>query len=155
MVLGYLPLVVAGGGGGPGVGGAGPGAVLVAASPVGPAEAVPGVVARWGSHCGEEVGDLVASQRDLPGRGWGAGGFDGGGDGEDGGAGHGQGDPPVPGGPAAQLVLIQAGQALAGLEVLLDRPAKPSDLDQGGQRDPLRGVAVVEGQFPGAWVPAD
>jgi len=53
------------------------------------------------------------------------------------------------------LVLIQAGQALSGLEVLLDRPAKPGDLDQGGQRDPLRGVAVVEGQFPGAWVPAD
>src|ERR1700683_2050505 len=57
--------------------------------------------------------------------------------------------------PAAHLVLIQAGQALAGLEVLLDRPAKPGDLDQGGQRDPLRGVAVVEGQFPGASVPAD
>ena len=37
----------------------------------------------------------------------------------------------------------------------LDRPAKPGDLDQGGQRDPLRGVAVVEGQFPGASVPAD
>src|ERR1035438_10032658 len=84
-----------------------------------------------------------------------AGGFDGGGDGEDGGAEHGQGDPPVPGGPAAHLVLIQAGQAFAGLEVLLDRPAKPGDLDQGGQRDPLRGVAVVEGQFPGASVPAD
>ena len=60
-----------------------------------------------------------------------------------------------PGGPAVHLVLIQAGQALSGLEVLLDRPAKPGDLDQGGQRDPLRGVAVVEGQFPGAWVPAD
>ena len=112
-------------------------------------------MARWGSHCGGEVGDLVAGQGDLPGRGRAAGGFDGGGGGEDGGAGHGQGDPPVPGGPAAQLVLIQAGQALAGLEVLLDPPAKPGDLDQGGQRDPLRGVAVVEGQFPGAWVPAD
>jgi hypothetical protein len=116
---------------------------------------VPGVAARWGSHCGEEVGDLVASQRDLPGRGRAAGGFDAGGDGEDGGAEHGQGDPPVPGVLAAHLVLIQAGQALAGLEVLLDRPAKPGDLDQGGERDPLRGVAVVEGQFPGASVPAD
>ena len=77
-------------------------------------------MARWGSHCGGEVGDLVAGQGDLPGRGRAAGGFDGGGGGEDGGAGHGQGDPPVPGGPAAQLVLIQAGQAFAGLEVLLD-----------------------------------
>ena len=41
--------------------------MLVATSPVWPAEAVPGVVARWGSHCGEEVGDLVAGQRDLVG----------------------------------------------------------------------------------------
>ena len=30
----------------------------------------------------------------------------------------------------------------------LDRPAKPGDLDQRGERDRLRGVAVVEGQFP-------
>ena len=37
----------------------------------------------------------------------------------------------------------------------LDLPAKPGDLDQGGERDRLRGVAVVEGQFPGASVPAD
>jgi site-specific DNA recombinase len=37
----------------------------------------------------------------------------------------------------------------------LDRPAKPGHLDQGGQRDRLRGVAAVEGQFPGAPVPAD
>ena len=37
----------------------------------------------------------------------------------------------------------------------LDRPAKPGDLDQGGERDRLRGVAVVEGRFPGAPVPAD
>jgi hypothetical protein len=28
---------------------------------------------------------------------------------------HGQGGPPVPGGPAADLVLVQAGQALAGI----------------------------------------
>jgi hypothetical protein len=83
---------------------------------------VPGVAARCGGLCGEEVGDLVAGQRDLPGRSRAAGGFDGGGDGEDGGAEHGQRDPPVPGGPAAHLVLIQAGQALAGLEVLLSQP---------------------------------
>jgi hypothetical protein len=116
---------------------------------------VPGVGARWGSHCGEEVGDLVAGQRDQFRRAGVAGVLEGGGDGQDGGGEHGEGDPPVPGGPAADLVLIQAGQALAGLEVLLDRPAKPGDLDQGGQRDRLRGVAVVEGQFPGAPVPAD
>ncbi len=29
---------------------------------------MPGVAARRGSHRGEEVGDLVAGQRDLPGR---------------------------------------------------------------------------------------
>jgi hypothetical protein len=28
----------------------------------------------------------------------------------------------MPGGPAADLVLVQAGQAFAGLEVLLNRP---------------------------------
>ena len=83
---------------------------------------MPGVAARRGSHCGEEVGDLVAGQRDLPGRVLGAERFEGGGDGEDGDGEHGQGDPPVPGGPAADLMLVQAGEALAGLEVFLNRP---------------------------------
>jgi hypothetical protein len=61
--------------------------------------------------------------------------FYGRGDGQDGTGEHGQGDSRVPGGPAADLVLFQAGQAFTGLELLLDRPARPSDLDQGGQRD--------------------
>ena len=34
-------------------------------------------------------------------------------------------------------------------------PAAPGDLDQGGQRDRVRGVAAVEGQFPGARGAAD
>jgi arsenite methyltransferase len=38
---------------------------------------------------------------------------------------HGQGHPPVPGAPAADLVLVQAAQALAGLERLLHPPAGP------------------------------
>jgi site-specific DNA recombinase len=37
----------------------------------------------------------------------------------------------------------------------LDGPAEPGDLDQGGQRDRVRRVAAVEGQFPGPPVPAD
>jgi hypothetical protein len=113
---------------------------------------VPGVGGRRGGNCGGEVGGLVAGQRDQFRRAGVAGVLEGGGGGQGGGGGR---DPPVPGGPAADLVLIQAGQALSGWEVLLDRPAKPGGLDQGGQRDRLRGAAVVEGQFPGARVPAD
>ena len=71
------------------------------------------------------MSDLVAGQRDQFRRIRAAGVLEGGGDGQDRGGEHGEGDPPVPGGPAADLVLIQAGQALAGLEVLLDRPAEP------------------------------
>jgi hypothetical protein len=67
------------------------------------------------------VSDFVAGEWYLPVGGGIAGGV-GGGDGQDGGGEHGQGDPPVPGGPAAGLVLIQAGQALGGLEILLNRP---------------------------------
>jgi hypothetical protein len=103
-----LPLVVAGFG-----------AVLVASSPVWPSDRVSVVVRVLDGEAGEEVGDLVAGQRDLPGGGRGVEGFEGGSDGEDGGGEHGEGDPPVPGGPAADLVLVQAGDALAGLEVFL------------------------------------
>src|SRR5215470_3255618 len=53
------------------------------------------------------------------------------------------------GGPAADLMLVQAGEAVAGLEVFLDGPAEPGGLDQGGQRDRVRRVAAVGGQFPG------
>ena len=64
--------------------------------------------------------DLIAGQQDLVCRAGLAGVLEGGGDGEDGSGEHGEGDPPVPGCPAADLVLVQAGQALAGLEVLFD-----------------------------------
>ena len=66
------------------------------------------------------MGDLVAGQRDLVRRPEAAGVLGGRGDGEDRGGEHGEGDPPVPRGPAADLVLIQAGQALSGLEILFD-----------------------------------
>jgi len=82
-----------------------PGAVLVASSPAGPVHPVAGVVCGAGQG-GEQVGDLVAGQRGLAGRGRAAGVLGGGGDGEEGGGEHGQGDPPVPGGPPADLVLI-------------------------------------------------
>jgi hypothetical protein len=41
-------------------------------------------------------------------------------DGEEGEGEHGQGGLPVPGGPAADLMLIHSGQALGGLELFLD-----------------------------------
>ena len=66
------------------------------------------------------MGDLVAGQRDLVRRPEAAGVLGGRGDGEGCGGEHGEGDPPVPRGPAADLVLIQAGQALSGLEILFD-----------------------------------
>src|SRR5215467_5222979 len=83
-------------------------------------------------QAGEQVGDLVAGQRDLVCRSGAVCVLEGGGDGEGCGGEHGEGDPPVPGGPAAGLVLVQAGQAFAGLEVLFDGPAEPGDRDQGG-----------------------
>jgi hypothetical protein len=52
-------------------------------------------------------------------------------------------------------MLVQAGQAFAGLEILLDGPAQPSDFDQGDQRGQARAVAAVEGEFAAAAVAAD
>jgi hypothetical protein len=40
----------------------------------------------------------------------------------------------VPGGPAADLMLIEAGEAFGGLEGFLDAPALSRDDDQGPQR---------------------
>jgi hypothetical protein len=64
-------------------------------------------------QCREEMLDLVAGQRDHA---WWRGmpiTLGGCGDGQEGVRGHGQGDPAIPGGPAAELVLVQADQALA------------------------------------------
>jgi hypothetical protein len=72
------------------------------------------------------------------------------GHGEEGQGEHGQGGPPVPGRPVPDLMLVQTCQALPGLEILLGGPPEPGDLDQGGQRDRVRAVATVEGQFPGS-----
>ena len=88
---------------------------------------------RWDQDDGEEVSDLVAGEGDLVGRRGCSGVLDGGGDGEEGVGEQGEGGPAVPGGPGTDLVLVQAGQFLAGLEVLLDRPPAAGDPDQGGQ----------------------
>src|SRR2546429_449594 len=116
---------------------------------------LPGSCGRLDDECAEEPGDFVAGQRDLVCWCRAAGVLGGGGDGEEGGGEHGQGGPPVPGVPAADLVLIQPGQPPAGLEILLCGPAQPSDLDQGGQRDRAAAVAPVERQLPRAAAAAD
>ena len=60
--------------------------------------------------------------------------FGGGGHGQEGVGEHGQGGPAVPGGPAADLVLVQPGEAFGGLEGFLDAPALSRHGDQGVQR---------------------
>src|SRR6266704_3102598 len=129
--------------------------MLVVSAPRGPSQPVPGVFHRLDDQRAEERGDFVAGQCDLPGGRRVVSVLGGGGDGEERGGEHGQGGPPVPEVPAADLVFIQPGQALAGLEILLCRPPDPCDLDQGGQRDVAGVVAAVERQFAGAPVAAD
>ena len=118
-----MPLVVAGAG-----------TVLVASSPGGPAQPLVQSPKWTEQQSGEEVADLVAGEGDLVGRRGCSGVLDGGGHGEERVGEQGEGGPAVPGGPAADLMLVQAGQFLAGLEVLLDRPPAAGDPDQGGQR---------------------
>src|SRR5436309_2737889 len=48
--------------------------------------------------------------------------FDGGGDGEEGVGEHREGGPAVPGGPASDLVLVEADEAFGGLEGFFDAP---------------------------------
>jgi hypothetical protein len=52
-------------------------------------------------------------------------------------------------------VLIQAGQSLASLDVLLNGPSAAGDGHQGGESDRLGCVAGVERQLLGARVAAD
>lgn len=86
-------------------------------------------------QCREQMLDFVAGQPDQPGRRRVAGRFGTGGNHQEGVGEHRQGGPAIPGAPAADLMLVQADQALAGLEAFLDGPAASSDPDQGGQRD--------------------
>jgi hypothetical protein len=94
----------------------------VSASPSGPVQL----------HCwcgcvlgqsGEQPADLVAGQRDQRVAGRVALGVRGcGEDGQEGAGEQGQDGPAVPGGPVADLVLVQAGQFLPGGEPVLNRP---------------------------------
>src|SRR5215216_3429110 len=113
------------------------------------------VTSRTGSQCRGQVLDLVAGQPDQPGRRWVAGPFGQGGHHQEGVGEHGQGGPAVPGAPATDLVLVQATQALGGLEALLDPPAASGDPDQGSQGDRAWRPAAVEGQLTGLAVAAD
>ena len=76
----------------------------------------------------------------------------GGGDGQQRLGAHGQHGMAVEGMPQPDLVLVQAGLALAVGEAFLYRPSLPCDLDQDGQgyHPAFRGVAVVERQV--SWV---
>jgi len=69
------------------------------------------------------------------------------GDGEPGQGEHGQGDVAVPGPVEADLVVVQAGLVLPGLEALLDRPAGARHLHEDGERDRAGRVAQAEGQL--------
>lgn len=72
--------------------------------------------------------DFVAGQRDPPGdRGF-MGSFGGGEHGEEGVGEHRQDCPAVPGGPASDLVLIEPGEAFAGLKRFFDGPSPSRDL---------------------------
>ena len=51
----------------------------------------------------------------------------------------------MPGGPAADLVLVQGGQFLAGGEPVLDLPPGPGYPHEQGQWHRVRGVGPVEG----------
>ena len=66
---------------------------------------------------------------------------------------HRQDGPAVPGGATADLVLIQAGEFLAGLEGLLDRPAASGHPRQDVQWDRAGGAGAVERALAGAGAP--
>jgi hypothetical protein len=78
---------------------------------------------------GEQPSDLVAGQRDEAGWWWVLGVFVGGDDGEQCVGEHRQQGPRQPRQPAAELVLVEPGQALASLKGLLHGPAASGDSD--------------------------
>ena len=127
----------------------------MAASPHRPAQPVGGIGSGLSDQCGVQVLDLVAGQPDQPGRWWVAGVFGHGRHHQEGMGEHRQRDPPVPGAPAAHLMLVQATQALTSLQALLDGPAPARDPHQDGQGRRAGRVAAVEGQLAGPLVAAD
>ena len=99
---------------------AGAGAGLLSAPPHRPAQPVGGISGGSSQQRGEQVLGLVAGQPDQVGGWWVAGVAGQGRDHQEGVGHHGQGHPAVPGAPAADLVVVQSDQALAGLEALFD-----------------------------------
>jgi hypothetical protein len=114
-----------------------------------PAQPVGQMAQRSGGQADEQVAVLVAGERDQLGRWWVADTLDESDDDQEGVGEHGQGHPAVPAAPAADLVLVQAAQSLAGLGRLLYPPAGSGNLDQGDQRQAGRAGAYVPGQLPG------
>ncbi len=93
---------------------AGAGAGLLSAPPQRPVHPVGRVSGGTGEQRGEQVLQLVADQVDQPGGWWVAGVVGKGGHDQEGVGKQGKGGPAVPGAPAADLMLVQATQALAG-----------------------------------------
>jgi hypothetical protein len=84
----------------------------MSSSPSRPAQSVSNVAGRHRDHGGEQVLDLVAGHPDQPGWWWVATALGHGGDHQEGVGDHGEGDPAVPGAPAADLMLVQADHPL-------------------------------------------
>lgn len=109
---------------------AGAGSVLVASSPGRPGFGAGQHAGGIDDQNGEEPPDLVAGQRDQPG---GCGSvvvFVRGDHGEQGVGEHREQGPALPGGPAADLVLVEPSQPLPGLERFFDCPPAAGDVDQ-------------------------
>ncbi len=106
-------------------------------------------------QCGEQMLDLVAGERDQIVRLWVMEALGGCGHGEEDVGKHREGDPAVPRGPAADLVFVESGQALARLKGLLHRPAPASHAYQVGQRYRAGREAAVEGELAGTSVATD
>lgn len=68
---------------------------------------------------------------------------------------QGQDGPPLPGGPAPDLVLVQGSELFAGSEPVLDLPAGSGDPHQLGQRYRGGGAGTVEGVLTVADTAAD
>ena len=102
----------------------------------------------------EQSADLVEGERDQAGRGRCAVAFGGGDHGQERHREHAQHGPAVPRRPGPDLVLIQTGLALGGLERLLDGPPLSGHPDQLVERDRPGLVAPVVGQFAGGIVAA-
>ena len=105
---------------------AGLGASLVEPAPAGPGRPVADGVRGTRDQFGEQAADLVDSQRSQLTVVWAAGAFTRGDHGEDGVREHDQRGVPVPGVPAADLVLVQPGGVLAGLEGRFERQRVPA-----------------------------